>query len=319
MEYAEQCRKVAAEVEAVLAAGGIGEYAGVLRARLAADGGTLSDKPPMRWGSMVFQACQSASSGSWEPAVPAAAALELLAAALELFDDLEDEDSSVFETGREKALAMNAACGLLIASQLCAFRLHNCPDVAAKAPKVCGLLLSAGLRIGGGQHLDLTYEGRPDVSPDECLAIASLKSAELVKCAFEVGAALGTDHEHLVSLHAMFGWHLGMFAQVMNDIDGIRSPGLGKSDVARLKATVPIAFWLRGRGDLTNGQRQQDSEAQIRQQIYQSGALHYAWAIADIHRQRAADILSELDKSCSASPVLEHFVQPIEPDFSGPG
>ncbi|MBI2955528.1 MAG: polyprenyl synthetase family protein [Chloroflexi bacterium] len=273
----------------------------------------------MKWGWLVLRSCESASSGAWEHAVPAGAAIEILGAALELFDDLEDGDALHIKTRRERAQATNVACGLLIVSHICLLRLDQHVQAAGKASRALKQLLSAALRIGAGQHLDLANEGRINVPQDQCLEIASLKSAELVKCACEIGASLGTDDERLIELYARFGWHLGMYSQIMNDIEGIRSTEAPKSDLARLKATLPISFWLGSKGSTITlarniGTTARRDGAGIREVICRSGALHYAWVVADIHRQSAEEILLELDAVRPASHLLGQLVQPTEPD-----
>lgn len=323
MDHGERCRQLAGEVEAALAANnGTAEYSTALRQVLTARGGILSESPRARWGGFVLMTCESASSGPWAQALPAGAAMEVLAAALELLDDLEDGDSRRLRTRRQRALAINAACGLIMVSQLCILRLYNHRQVAGKVPRISELFLSAAVRIGGGQHLDLTCEGRGGVSQDECLAIASLKSAELVRCACEIGATLGADDERLIDLYARFGWHLGMYAQIVNDIEGIRSGGNAKSDLSRLKATLPIAFWLNGQGsshqDRQSGPLPKTDEDRIRQEIARSGALHYAWVVADTHRQQAEDILLELDRFRPASSILGSLVEPVGLDIVNP-
>jgi geranylgeranyl diphosphate synthase type I len=244
-----------------------------------------------------------------------------MSAALELFDDLEDDDSRLFPTRQERALAINGACGLLIASQLCIYRLFDCVDIpnVSKVSKMCQRLLTTAMTLGGGQHLDLTREGRTDLSLDDCLEIASLKSAELLRYAFEIGATLGTNDDKVISLHALFGWHIGMRNQILNDIDGIQSIAVSKSDVTRQKATLPIAFWFRGLDGAAKQQVLQNTEAQKREEICQSGGLHFAWAVAETHRQKAAEIQAELGNLCSATSLLEFLVEANEPEWPIPG
>ena len=319
MDHGELCRQLAEEVQAALtASGGVAEYSLGLREVLSARGGILSKSPRLRWAGFVLGTCESASSDTCNHVLPAGAALEILAAALELFDDLEDYDSRQFKTRRERALATNVAYGLVMASQLCLLRLRHHQKAAEKLPIISQLFLETAVRMGGGQQLDLLHEGCVNTTQDECLAIASLKSAELVKCAFKIGAILGTDDEHLIELYTQFGWHLGMFAQIVNDIEGIPSGRTAKSDVSRLKATLPIAFWLSGEGAATPRDSKhlplsKAEEARVRGEIRRSGALHYAWVIADMHRERAKEILLELDNFRPASSILGSFVEPIEP------
>ncbi|MBI4320874.1 MAG: polyprenyl synthetase family protein [Chloroflexi bacterium] len=312
MERLRYLGLVAREVENAIAASKCSpEYIELLRQVLGDPGGILSPSARVRWGSLVLLTCESASYGEWRHAVPAAAALEVFAASLETFDDVEDDDPPPpwFELG--KGHLTNVAYGLLMLSQQCVFRLAKRKETADKAMAVADVLSGVGLIAGSGQHYDLLLEGRTDVSKEQCVEIASQKSASLVSGACRVGALLGTENQDLIEQYARFGWHVGMAAQLDNDIEGVRRPG--KSDIRRFKPILPLSFYAESlRSDGISPPVGEVDEEKVRRALWDSGAIHYTWVIADVHRQQAEEILDKIEEVRPARFLLGHLVAPEE-------
>src|SRR5918998_537619 len=109
------------------------------------------------------------------------------------------------------------------------------------------------IAIVEGQTLDLAFEARPDVSPDEYLEMIAGKTAAIVRFAAWGGALLGGANEAAASRWAEFGLALGLGFQVRDDLLGIWSAqeATGKApadDVRRRKKSLPIVI-LRDRLD----------------------------------------------------------------------
>ncbi len=322
MEQEHYLRLLVQEVEDVIEEARCSPtYTAMLKQALSSPGGILSTSPRAQWGSLVLLSCHSASHGQWQHAILAAAAMEVFGAALETFDDLQDDDPlqpSVERVTlqpsveREKSHLPNTACGLLVLSQRCVCRLASREGMADKAWAVADIVSGVGMVVGSGQHLDLLWEGRTDVTQDECLEIAAQKSAALVAGACRIGALLGTDDGELVERYAQFGWHAGMAAQLANDIDGVRPSGRSKSDIRRLKPTLPLAFFAEGFRSAAAGPVSLETldEEQARLALLESGAIHYTWVIADLHRQKAEEILADIDRTHPARPLLRFVVSP---------
>jgi geranylgeranyl diphosphate synthase type I len=117
--------------------------------------------------------------------------------------------------------------------------------------------------LTGGQHLDIGFESRGDVSIADYLAMVEGKTAALVACACEMGGLVAeaagpwTDpgqsarRKHLRS----FGHHLGLAFQMRDDVLGIWGDpsATGKpvgSDVARRKKSLPILHGLERSAEL---------------------------------------------------------------------
>ena len=275
----------------------------MLEDALRQPGHALASPPGLKWPLFVLLSCQSASAGEWHHALPAAAAFEFLTSALEIIDDLQDGDMGPLQASYGEAQALNVAYELLMLSQRALWRLGQWNVPSEKRVAVAEALSFAAATAGNGQHLDLLYESRPDVSEDECLQVASQKSAGLVSGAFRVGALLGTEDRLLVEKYAELGWHLGMYAQLANDIEDVLPGRSDKSDVRHGKKTLPLVFGLDGNGH-GHGELEPKDEAELRATLWKSGALHYTWVVGELHRQKAREIVAELDQVRPAEAIL---------------
>lgn len=285
---------VAREVEAAIDEAGLPTgYGSLLRLGLAEAGKVLSSNPSSRWPLLTLGSCEAASGGRWEHAIPAAAAMEVFIAALDLLDDLQDGDADGVIATCGEAQALNVSTGLLMLSQRMLLRLSDRGVGAETVLAVGRELAGAALTVGGGQHLDLAHESRPTISEQEALDVASRKSATLVSCACRIGARLGSDDLAVVDLLGRFGWHAGMAAQLINDLSDVAPGHPPKSDVRRGKKTLPLVSAATF-GLITGSAAPPGDELAFREALAQSGALHYTWVVADMHRQQAADLLAEL-------------------------
>jgi len=265
-------------------------------------GHAFASPPGLKWPLFVLLSCQSSSGGEWRQALPAAAAFELMSASLEIVDDLQDGDVSPLQIKYGDAQALNTAFLLFVLAHRALWRLVRWNVSAEKRIAVAEALSMVATTVGSGQHLDLLYESRPEVSQDECLQAISEKSAGLVSGAFRIGALLGTVGKPLVEKYAELGWHLGMYGQLANDIEDVLPGRIGKSDIRRGKKTLPLVFGLNGannRSVATSG-----DEAELRASLWKCGALHYTWVIAEVHRQKAKEIVALLEQVRPAEAIL---------------
>jgi geranylgeranyl diphosphate synthase type I len=140
------------------------------------------------------------------------------------------------------------------------------------------------------------------------------KSGALVSMACQVGAAVATDDPEVLRQIGCFGQHVGVAAQLLNDIAGL-DPADGAVDLARRKKTLPVAYalrcareesWpgLRAWFDATlGGQADGAAVGDLATQIRQTGALHYAWVVADAHRRAAFASLREVSRASGRAEV----------------
>ena len=315
------------EVERVLAAalGCVPELplAAVLAGALGAPGKLLGGEPRPRWPLLPLLCCAAASGNgathepdeAWRPAAPGAAAVELLVAAFDLSDDVMDGDTSPLIEEHGAAAVLNAAAAL----QALAGRalLAQGEEASACPAGTAGAVLAGmALRCCRGQALDLAHESCPTVSVEEALAVAGLKSASLVEGACRLGALLGTDDGAVVDLVARLGHHLGLAAQLANDLHDVE-PGPGpylKSDLRRRKKTVPVAFALAHDPEfaplLAADSIDAEREACLRQRLWDCGAIHYTALQARVEKERARDLLAEMEtRRPGASRYLEVLLE----------
>ena len=197
--------------------------------------------------------CAEAAGGNWHPALPAAAAVEILHNFSLIHDDIED--ASPLRHGRPAvwkqwglAHAINAGDAMfaLAYSTLTRLREDVADDIVLSA---MAIFCQTNLILTRGQHLDIRFETQPMVSTDEYLAMIEGKSAALLGASAQLGALIGSRDEAIASYYRAFGLNLGMAFQIRDDILGIwGDPALtGKSaatDILTRKKSLPVLFGL---------------------------------------------------------------------------
>jgi geranylgeranyl diphosphate synthase type I len=199
--------------------------------------------------SLCLLACDS-MGGDIEQALPIAAAIELVHNFSLIHDDIEDGDELRYHRpalwsvyGRDQAIAAGIALWTLAYQTL--NRSHERGLSSEQVLEARRILNEACTEMIEGQHLDLTYELRTDVSLHDYIEMISRKTAALLSASIKTGAlvagASGPELERL----AVFGRQLGLAFQIRDDILGIWGEGTatGKpvgADIARRKKTLPI-------------------------------------------------------------------------------
>jgi len=242
--------------------------AGIARYHLGYAGRDLEPLDPRavdrgkRMRPAVALLAAAAAGGDPESAAPVAAALELLHNFTLIHDDVQDESPTrrhrptvwtIWGIGQ----AINAGDALFAVAHLPLYRL---PTMGAAADLTLRLLEAFDrmtIAIVEGQTLDLEFETRPDVSPDQYLGMIAGKTAAIVRFGAWAGALLGGADEMAAARWAEFGQALGIGFQIRDDLLGIwgEPDATGKApadDVRRRKQSLPILM-LRER--LSTGDR----------------------------------------------------------------
>jgi geranylgeranyl diphosphate synthase type I len=243
---------VAREVARLMPAGDEPLYAAV-RHQLGWSEGGLPQLGKCLRPTLCLIGCEAAG-GDPGSALPAAAAIELLHNFSLIHDDIEDGDEmrhhrptvwAAFGKGRA-ALAGLALWAIALKGFAGLVERGVPPERALAARR---LVSDACNEMISGQHLDLTYEGRPRVSLREYTEMISLKTAALIAAALQAGAVLGGAPEDEVHRLGEFGRNLGLAFQIRDDILGIWGEGsaTGKpvgADIARRKKSLPVVHAL---------------------------------------------------------------------------
>lgn len=193
-----------------------------------------------------------AISGDYRPALPTAAAVELVHNFSLIHDDIEDR--SPRRRGRATVWrvwgmpqAINAGDGLLALAHLALHRL-SAPERNLKLlAQATRLLNQACLDLCEGQYLDIAFQERTDVTLEMYLIMARKKTASLLECAAHLGAILATRKKRIIEAYRRFGRNLGLAFQITDDLLGIwgeeerTGKGVGE-DIKAGKKSLPVVY-----------------------------------------------------------------------------
>jgi geranylgeranyl pyrophosphate synthase len=270
-----------------------------------------SDNQP--WPLLPMIVCE-AVFGRYEPALPAAAAIQLMMAAGDVFDDIEDADSSESLVAKYgTAVAVNAATALIVLAEKAICRLVETGLDSSLVVRAIDVFNSFYTAACIGQHADLVSSQDLDISEDDYALIAGQKSASQIECACHLGALLAASNEELVRIFSSFGHSLGMASQIANDIQGI----VHRSDIRKPKITLPLIFALNNsdvnsreqiKAAFTLRQEAQFDPEQFYDLLFQSGGVHYALLKMEYYKQEALNFLQQAEKSGLGVERLKPFL-----------
>lgn len=196
----------------------------------------------------------AAAGGDPQQALPAAVGIEILHNFSLVHDDVED--GSATRRGRPTVWtlwgspqAINTGDGLFALAHLALAELPTRGVPADRALAALRTFSETCMALTRGQFLDMRYEGRLDVRPDDYLAMIEGKTAALIAAAAYLGALVGGADESTAGAYRAFGRHLGLVFQIQDDILGIWGDAqvLGKStssDIKTRKNTLPVVYGL---------------------------------------------------------------------------
>ena len=201
--------------------------------------------------------CASSCDADWYPALPAAAAVELVHNFSLVHDDIEDNsDKRRGRTTVWKKWGMpqgvNAGDGLFVLSNLAITDLINSYP-AETVVRASQILHATCLDLTRGQFLDISYEDRADLGVEDYWPMVTGKTAALLSCCCQLGSLLGGADEAAQEAYRSFGHYLGLAFQVQDDILGIWGDEAmtGKSaasDLVEGKKSLPVLFGLQKKG-----------------------------------------------------------------------
>ncbi|HPV06022.1 MAG TPA: polyprenyl synthetase family protein [Aggregatilineales bacterium] len=249
----------------------------------------------------------AASGGPLDAARPPAAAIELIHNFSLLHDDIQDR--SPLRRNRPtawsiwgEAQAINAGDSLFTLAHLAIPRLADGRLDGETQARMLTITDETCLALTCGQHLDISFEERTDVTVDEYLEMIGGKTAALLSAAARLGALAAGVDESVQAHYAAFGHYLGMAFQVLDDILDIwGDPALtGKEaaiDIRQRKKSLPVLYGLERSAELRDlyATPAPFDEAQVEQAVSlldAVGARDYAESLA---RRYSDETLEHLD------------------------
>jgi len=248
--------------------------------------------------------------GSVGHALPAAAGIELLHNFSLLHDDIEDGD----ETRRHRSTAwtlwgvpqaINAGDGMYSLAYAAVQRLFEGglqPETTLAALR---LFTQACIELTEGQHLDISFETRDDVSIEEYLRMIRGKTAALLGASLGIGAICGGAETAQVESFWRFGVNLGLAFQIEDDILGIwgDEAQTGKpagNDILKRKKSLPMLAGLANEGAaeplhtlLASDDLNENAVPAARLLLEKAGARAFAEKEAAYYHDRAVEALQE--------------------------
>ena len=262
--------------------------------------------------TLCLFACEAVGS-TFDHALPAAAALELIHNFSLLHDDIQDQDLE--RRHQPTAWSLWGVARALVAGDA----MHSTGDLAALQAedrevsssvviRVSEILTHSYLGMIEGQCLDLEFEGRTNITTGEYLHMIACKTGALIRCGLETGALLADGDEASVQGFARFGEGLGRAFQIRDDYLGIwgDEATLGKAtgnDIRRRKKSYPVVYALERAGGaaLEDLQRiygqtelEEDDVERVLAILDEVGAREQSQSITEDAANRALDALAPL-------------------------
>ena len=180
------------------------------------------------------------SSEKHEGMYDISAAIEFLILALDILDDLQDEDADDKPwTQVSSAASMNLSTGFLMMSMKLIQEAPFQRDISTMALQS---LHDQVLQAVRGQHVDLCSSSSTE---EEFLTMMKNKSGSLMACACMIGAAFQDSQE--LSVIRLYSESFGVAAQLGNDLqDLLRFDA--KNDLINKKWTLPVFMLMKESG-----------------------------------------------------------------------
>lgn len=201
--------------------------------------------------------CAAACGADWQPALPAAAAVELVHNFSLVHDDIQDNSDK--RRGRPTTwvkwgapMAINVGDVLFVMSNQAIMDLKKNYQ-AEMVVRAAEILHNTCLDLTRGQFLDMSYEERNDLGAEDYWPMVAGKTAALLSACCHIGALLGGADEAKQEAYRSFGHYLGLAFQVQDDILGIWGDEAmtGKSaasDLVEGKNSLPVLAGLSADG-----------------------------------------------------------------------
>jgi geranylgeranyl pyrophosphate synthase len=276
-------------------------------------------RPSGSWPLLTLLVAQHFSSHIDSTLVSSVAvAAECFVCALDLLDDVEDEDQTPILQELGVARVLNISTTLLALAQRTIISLLQQGVDAVLVLRLLGLMQEATLVATSGQHRDLLAEKHKaaDLTREECIEIAAAKAGAIMRLACLSGAVCAGASEVECAEFAEMGELLGVAHQLDNDAHdlyyllestdaspGIPTEGRIKTDLVRGKKTLPVVLAASISESLQKNHKLSDGEIQDHLHALREGIMT-TWGISLLYRERAHDLLQAISLRKSLAPEL---------------
>jgi len=267
--------------------------------------------------SLMLLLAAEAAGGTWQAALPAAAAVELIHNFSLIHDDIEDNS----ETRRNRLTlwkkwgipqAINSGDAMFTLAHCASLRLAETIPLE-QAFKAFSLIQTTCLKLTQGQYLDMKFEKEEQVTLDAYLQMVEGKTAALFSACMELGALCAQAIPEQLRAFSEFGKNLGLAFQMVDDWLGIWGDEqiTGKptaSDILEGKKTLPILYGIMKAGAFAQRWRQgpihPEEVKQAAELLAQEGAQQFTQTYADRYTQAALAALNAAQPQGAAGEAL---------------
>jgi len=255
--------------------------------------------------AVVMLAADAVKPGSSDEILHAALALEVTHTFTLVHDDIMDDDS--LRRGAPTVhTKWDMPTGILAGDVLYARAFeHLCMAQAKDDAKVRAVMMLAKAcdEICAGQHMDMSFEHRTDVTEGEYLEMVKKKTGVLYAAAAGIGAILAGGNDRQVKALYNFGLNTGIAFQIQDDVIDLLTPPekSGKDQASDLREGKQTLLMIRAREkglNLKKYQRDLSSE-DIREAIQE---LTDAGVIDDV-KKSATDLVADSSRHLSVLPA----------------
>jgi len=248
--------------------------------------------------------------------------VECFVCAIDLLDDVIDEDQTSTLQALGEARTLNVSTALLALAQQAILSLSPQDVAPALIVRLLNTLQESALVVTAGQHRDVLAEQRPvqDFTREECIDIAAAKAGSMMRLACRLGAVCAEADDAVYEQFSDLGELFGIASQLDNDshdlyylLQGdtytLASTAAGtltksvKTDLVRGKKTLPVVLAAKMQATLQRTVSPADEEKEEYLRALRNGIIA-TWGISLLYRERARDRLQEIETQKPVDPIL---------------
>ena len=258
-------------------------------------------------GAVCMVVCE-ALEGDPSLCLPAAAAVELTHAFVQIHDDVQSGnprragmDAVWWKWG--PAQAINAGDAMYALARIALFRLEERGATPETTFRAVQILDEMSLALCEGRFHDLESQERIDMSVDAYLSLSLDKTASLYVGAAKLGALAAGADDFLSSRLAEFASRIGLVRQIHNDLNELRDGQDPSPEVLNKKKLLPVVYTIQ-QADVSTKRRIGDiyfkrvldsaDVAALRTILEEGGGLRFA---EDTARKLHDEALDSIDRT----------------------